>query len=380
MIEIGNRKFPSGRIQYRVLSVLVWCSAVAAVFFLLRLRSEKIQLLGFAQSKIHQVAANCDGRVKTISPQLFSPVKQGENIVVIDTVLDNEHLQAELATARAEVQRLMAQLEATKDAMLTNQANDESGDLEALRRFAVDVENVRLKILELKTIIETDKLLLRNLEVEMSITNKLFEEKAVAVYELQKIQGQYDALAKKVEENQNLQTQNHDDLAKAQQRYEEFTKLETRYPSVDTALEVTRKAVAVQELIVAELIAKTEPLVLKSPSTGIVSQILVSAGGTIQAGQPILTVAETDAADIVAYAREDRLNQIRQGISVEIIKQGRNIQVARSQVVSVGPVVELLPERLWRNPNISEWGMPLIIKVPPQMKLMPGELIGLLIL
>jgi len=36
----------------------------------------------------------------------------------------------------------------------------------------------------------------------------------------------------------------------------------------------------------------------------------------------------------------------------------------------------LMPERLWVNPNIPEWGRPILIKIPPGLELVPGELVG----
>jgi hypothetical protein len=35
-----------------------------------------------------------------------------------------------------------------------------------------------------------------------------------------------------------------------------------------------------------------------------------------------------------------------------------------------------MPERLWRNPNLPQYGLPVLIKIPPGMELVPGELVG----
>ena len=62
---------------------------------------------------------------------------------------------------------------------------------------------------------------------------------------------------------------------------------------------------------------------------------------------------------------------------VELIKAGKPVRIAASQVVELGPSVELIPERLWVNPNVPEWGRPILIKIPPDLKLIPGELVGI---
>jgi hypothetical protein len=66
-------------------------------------------------------------------------------------------------------------------------------------------------------------------------------------------------------------------------------------------------------------------------------------------------------------------------MAVELMKKGESekIEIARSQITYIGPIVEQIPARLWRNQNIPEWGRPFLIKAPPQMKLITGELVGI---
>ncbi|MHC4483362.1 MAG: hypothetical protein ACYSW4_07410, partial [Planctomycetota bacterium] len=52
-------------------------------------------------------------------------------------------------------------------------------------------------------------------------------------------------------------------------------------------------------------------------------------------------------------------------------------QVAASQVVYLGANIELMPQQLWQNPNIPEWGRPVLIKIPPGPELVPGEVVGI---
>ena len=62
---------------------------------------------------------------------------------------------------------------------------------------------------------------------------------------------------------------------------------------------------------------------------------------------------------------------------MKLIKAGEPMQVTNSQVVSLGPQMELLPERLWPNPNMPQWGRPIVIKIPPGFNLVSGELVGI---
>ncbi len=109
------------------------------------------------------------------------------------------------------------------------------------------------------------------------------------------------------------------------------------------------------------------------------SQILHWPGEAVAASDPILTITEVKPTEIIAYALEGQTGQIQKGMAVELArkKASQKIEIARSQITYIGPVIEQLPTRLWRNPNIPEWGRPFIIKAPPQMKLITGEIVGI---
>jgi multidrug resistance efflux pump len=387
------RSLPYGRVRTHLLPVLVWVGAVACVVVLMRHRVRRFEVVGMARGRVHQVTANCAGRLRDVRVQLFEQVSEGQNLVVIETVLDNENLQAQLDTALAGVQHLKAQLATTEEGLLAEAANLEADRIAAQRRYAVDVENARLRVLELKTLLETDRILLEDLDVEVKIVRSLLEQDAVEPYELQKVQVQHNAIAKKIEENEYLLDQATQDFVRAQQRCDEFAGLQPQHPSVDSSLEVIRQAIRVQELLAEELLARRVPLVLKAPFDGVVVQVFVRAndarslrpgentlrlpGEVVMAGEPILTIVQAEPVEIIAYAREDQVGRVRERMAVELIKTGEPAQIASSQVLYLGPVMELMPEQLWRNPNIPQWGRPMLIKIPPGFELIPGELVGI---
>lgn len=126
-----------------------------------------------------------------------------------------------------------------------------------------------------------------------------------------------------------------------------------------------------------ELLTRCVALELKSPFDGVVSQIWHWQGEAVQANETILTIAELKATEVIAYASENQVNQIREGTAVELIKGNNPAQIARSQVTSVGPALEQMPVQLWRSPNVPQWGRPFLVKIPPQMKLIIGERVGI---
>lgn len=377
MTGTNPNNYRSGAWRRHALPVLVWIGAMAGVVGLFHHRSQRFEVVGLAQGRVRQIAATCDGRLRSVPVQLFEKVSQGDTVAVIDTVLDNEHLQAELATATAEIQHLMAELVPTQERLLTEAADRQTNWIADNRRFSVDTEAARLRILEAKTLLETDRIMLEDLALEVKIAQELLEQDAIPPYELQKAEAIYNTLAKKIGEEQHLLEQGECDLKQAQQRQCEFARHQPHHLPVDNALEPIRKAVKVQEQRIAELLARRTAVVLRSPLDGIVSQILGGPGEAVSAGVPILTVAEVEPREVIAYAGEEQSGVVRERMVVELVKNSRPPQIASSQVVQIGPAMEMMPERLWRNPNVPQWGRPMLVKIPPGLKLIPGEIVGI---
>jgi len=367
------------RLHLHILPILVWLGAVACVVMLFRHRSQRFEVLGIAQGEVRQIAATCRGRLESVPVQLFDKVSRGDTVAVLNTVLDDEHLEAELATISAEIQHLTAELIPTQDRLLAEATEREIDKIAAQRRFNVDVENTRLRILELKVQLETDRKILEDQELDIKsfIVQDRLQTDDAALYELQKLKVRRNTLAKKIEESKHLLTQAEQDLKQAQQRRDEFAQRQPQHPSVGGALKVIHKAIEVQEQRMNELNARREKLVLKSPFDGIVSQIQGRVGETVLAGGAILTIAEDKPREIIAYASEDQARQIQKGTAVELIKTSEPAQIAKSEVTYLGPNINQMPVRLWRNPNIAQWGRPILIKIPPGLKLLPGETVGI---
>ncbi|MGE5293368.1 MAG: HlyD family efflux transporter periplasmic adaptor subunit, partial [Solirubrobacterales bacterium] len=101
------------------------------------------------------------------------------------------------------------------------------------------------------------------------------------------------------------------------------------------------------------------------------------AGEVVAAGDPILAVAQTEPTEIIAYASEQQVGLLEQDMTVELVKMRYPAQIARSRILSIGPTIEPLPQRLWRSPTVPQWGRPVVIEIPRGLAVIPGELIGI---
>ena len=378
-----------GRLNLHVMPALIWLVAVICVAGLFQHRWQRFEIVGVAQGQVREVAAAVTGRLKTVSVKLFETVQRGQVLAT----LDNELLNAQIATISAEIERLQAELNATGNLLAMEATNRQTDWIGTYRRFCFDAEQARLSTLQLKTQLETDRMMLVNLELDVKVSKELLAKDAIAPYELDKAKAAYDALATQIRENENLMTQYEQDLQTASQRRDEFAQSRPANRSIDEALNPIRKAIKVQEGLINELSAQRVELVLKAPIDGVVIQIrgranevalhrpgegiLHKPGEIVLAGETILTITETRPTEIIAYADETQTGQIKANMEVELVKNNPPAQIAKSQIIHVGPAIEPVPMRLLRNINVPQWGRPFLVKIPPGLELTPGELVGI---
>ena len=387
----------NSKVGNHIVPFLVWLLAVGGVVFLLMHRSsQRLEIIGIARGQVHQIAATCDGRLRSVPVNLFQEVREGQVLAVVDTVLENEALPAQLGAVEAEIAHLTSELGTIEDTYQAERADRQLNYVADKRRFAMDVESARLRILELNAQLASDRIMLGDLDAELKIAERLLEEDVIEPYELEKARVQYETLAKKIEENERLLEQAKKDLEESAKRYAEYERHTPYDPSIDNALDVVRKAIQVQEQFMNELLTRMKPLELKSPIDGVVipivgnrnevnlyrpgEKVVRRAGEAVMAGEPILAVAERRPREIIAYANERQAVYLREGMLVEAVTNGTPAQMAKSQITHVSPVVEQMPERLWRNPAIPQWGRAFLVSMHPELDLVSGELVRIRLL
>jgi multidrug resistance efflux pump len=383
MMKIDVRKYIR-RLNMHIMPVLVWLLAVITIVGLFQQRAQRFEVVGIAQSNSVNVASTCDGRLKSMPVQLFEEVKKGQILAVIDTVLDNEQLKAELQAEQnillADIDRLTVELNSAHRVYEANIQDRRSDWIAQNRTFTADIVNAKLNVLTIEASLKPDQIRLENLK----LNNKIYLSQDNRIntnaipYELKKIRLEYDELAKKVESNQQLLDQAKIELGQAEQRRKEYHANYSEFASTDEqAEEVVLKSVNVLEKKIDRLWVQREDLVLRAPFDGIVRQLAGKTGEAVSAGTPILTLAETTPSEILAYADQSPSNQIAEAMEVELVRNSDPPQIARSHVIHLGPAIEQLPNRLWRNPNVPQWGRPFLVEIPAGMELIPGELVGI---
>lgn len=143
-------------------------------------------------------------------------------------------------------------------------------------------------------------------------------------------------------------------------------------PSVVAALTLANERLRLAE-------AELQPITLTSPIDGCVSKLQKLAGTTIIDGEPILTVASPDADYILGYVGQPLRIEPTRGMTVKVRSRGLHRTVGEATITHVGPRIELFnaPLRVRGMGNAQQRGLPIMVSVPPEMKLRPGELVDL---
>lgn len=368
-----------------VVQVIVFLAAAAGAAALFGYRSDSFSAVGMARGRISHVSSAYDARVKYISVQLYQEVRQGQVVAVLDDAV----ITSQMAAVSAEMARLRAEYaenQAVVDADLGNRLS--RWDAEN-RAFSNDIVQLSVSIQELRVSLEYDRALLKGLRAAMENAEQLANSGLGPLADFQLAEAEHEATAKKIEENESLLARLLVERQTAEQRQAAHLQRRPVSPSQEAALEHVRQAIAVQQGLMGELEAQRAECVLHAPFDGVVIEVQGRAGDAaiqrpgegvvrgpgevVTPGDPIVTIAESRPTEVVAYADSDHVARLHPGLEVELATTGPMRQSARAAVVAVSPTIQRLPERLWMDPRVPQWGCPFLVMIPPDMMLNAGD-------
>jgi multidrug resistance efflux pump len=98
-------------------------------------------------------------------------------------------------------------------------------------------------------------------------------------------------------------------------------------------------------------------------------------GHAVTAGEAILTIASDHGRSITTYVRAEQRLSPEAGMPVEIRLRSDISQSFAASVQRIGPQYEPVPPAQLRDRKSEEWGLPVVISIPPDVSLKPGELV-----
>jgi HlyD family secretion protein len=349
------------------LAGLLW--GVGAVFcaWMMSWSPNSLGLVGIAHVDEVQVTAPLDGEIAEVLVDLYDEVRPGDVIALMDTT----EVEARLATAAAEVDRLRAELEAAS-ARLADELDRAEHDREAeLRRFRNDEEELGLEVLSLYVELERDRLERDRLRAQLDRVDQLTREGLHPELERDDLANRVRVLDGAIGRGEALIAATEAAHGEATARRAAFEVARVEVPLKEPYLSPLREAIEVQRLRLGEIGVLRERLLLRAPIPGRIRTLLVGPGQSIVQGDPIAMVSDPTVTRVVAYVPEVSAGEIGLGARLLVARMADPRTVAESYVTEIGPTVELLPERLWRDPVVPEYGLPLLARAP--LALVPGE-------
>jgi multidrug resistance efflux pump len=122
------------------------------------------------------------------------------------------------------------------------------------------------------------------------------------------------------------------------------------------------------------------PIELVAPISGMVHMINRQPGENVAEGEPLLAIFSSKSERIVAYLRQPYPVDPRPGLEVEVLTRTAQRQSFHSKVTQVGAQVEPITNSLafFRPGLLVDVGLPVVVHVPPEVQLRPGETVEII--
>ena len=358
--------------RVRTVPLIVWSVCALIVAVMLFGRASQLEYVGLAQAMEYPISPVATGTVQSVVVDIYDRVDVGEMVAK----LDDSSLLASIATSSAKVVRLHAELEAARATLLTNEGQGLANWAADLRRFQADEQQRRLDVLSLRVIHEQRQIELERMEIEEQRARELFDAGVTAKTLWDRARLRRDEVRQGLEEGRVLLEQTEAEYYAAKTRREEY---ETGLPNkdwMDPILRPLRESIEVESRRLDEIDVKRQALVLRSPVAGQVSEILCRRGHSVRPGEPVVVVSEGSVREILAYLAEDDGREIAPSTPVMVSTRAGGGTVSESVVIRVGPSIQEMPQRLWRNPRRPDYGRAVVIAAVPGMRLTPGEMVN----
>jgi multidrug resistance efflux pump len=336
-------------LRLRALPSVVFAAGVVLATFLWNKNWRPTSFVGEAQARSANVAAPQVGVLEEVLVEPFAPVRQGQVLAIV-RMTSADTLRASLGAIRADLEVMRARM--TQD-QVRNQQNADALRLDWLSQ-RVDLAAARAN--------------LRYAENELSRMERLFRAQVTSESELDIARDRRDALLAEVEERARL-------VAEMEQAAASPSSAQNPADS-PLILNTIDAAISAQE---AQLRQTDGPIKLEAPLDGMVATVYRQAGETILAGEPLIAITAERPDHILGFIRQPISFQPKKGDAVEVRTRGNVRQVGVTQISAVGSRLELFsqPLRVRGFDSSLERGLPVLLDIPADMQLHPGELVDL---
>lgn len=363
------------RVRYQLLPVATVALAVMLTGLLWRRHAGLMSGFGEISVVAREAVCRRDGMLVTLPREqlrMYSEVKAGQTVLA---QLDDRPAMAALAVLKSDITRLQLELPGKEELIVAEQQARKETNGEEARRLAMQIETLRLAVLDRKAQIASDRIELQRQNAVLDVLDVPEANAAVSRQEYLAIQTRRDLLIERIRDNETKLADGEAQLEAALDRLK--SRLNLALSNVQKVLSPVQGEISAMETRMRDLDYQIHSLQIVAPITGRVVAIHRYPGQAIRAGEPIATISDTAGSQIVSYVRQDQRLTPLAGMTVEVRTRVPGSAAFASRIEQVGPRVEPVPSRQLRDQRTSEWGVPVVITLPAGLDVKPGELVDL---
>jgi multidrug resistance efflux pump len=351
------------------LTLLFWSAAGVSAWMLHQNRPITQEFIGLVRNTEVEVASAIDGRIDNFSIALYQFVETGEVIATFDPA----QIQAGIATARAALTKLRSELGAER-ARIENaeRTNGFDRDME-LRRYLSDESEARIDGLQVQGSIASNVVQEQRLRVRLTRIRALAEQGLTPTADVEELELRIERIAAEIASDRELLASNLEELENARQRTDFYRESLPEPPQYNPIIEPLNLALDVQEAAIDELLITARELVVRAPVDGHVASLTGHRGRVVMAGEPLLSLIPTGVFEVEVFIPESALGTLKVDDTVLLTSTVDPTLSVESLVIRIAPDIRALPNRLWLDPAIPEYGRVALVRGAPSLSLSPGE-------
>lgn len=335
--------------------------------------------VGRAQLEVREARAPMDRKLMDLPGEtgwheLFAHVEKDQLIAR----LDDEKTTKAIDVASLEIKKLGKDYEAVTEQIKL----DLFGRDDAVRRIIEQRErelrllDLRLELFKNEVELRGNQALLESQEEELALIRGAHAEGAVARVDRIQLKGERDQTLALIRQSQATKQEIREQLDEAEKAKEEFATLDFGIDArIEPLLAPIDAQIEIQQATVDLLQVELDDLEIRSPIAGLISAIHFRPGQSVLPGDPIVTISSVESNRIIFYVRQGMNVDPVVNQPVRIRQRRRGARRVDSRIVDIGPGYELVPLELRSDPMMNELGHPILIEIPEELALRPGELV-----
>lgn len=366
---------------FGLVPLTVWLACIAAVLFLSQDKTRPLDYPGMALVAEYPLIAPTGGNLEELLVNERSIVAKGEVIGRLSgdgLELRAQRVQHAISQLRAEMVR---DRELQQTALSQAQVEQDNEAVTDARRFARDVENAQLDLLQVQARIEENRIRLVGLQIELQRQKGLSERDLFSEADVIRTRTEHDALAERIKRTEAVIVGRQTKLTAVKARFTSYrTAKKLVGPDMNRVLGPYEWRISLQKDELTAIAMQRKRLILRAPAAGRISRVLARQGDRISRGQTVLQILDSKPRGLVTYVPQMDLPRIRTGMKAILERSTKPGTIYETKVLSVGPSVVELPTKLQTIRRVREWRVPVYLQVTEEMQPLPGEAIRVRIL